>query len=231
VTKRATERAEPKASKAKPSKRPATRAPRRVREVVRDETRAAYREAILDAAFRVFGRLGFHAAKMADIAAEAGVAAGTLYNYFENKDEVFRSIMVRGHDEIYRRLLADEPIADPLQRMRAWMHSVYSFLEEHGVLFSTYVRFAAIDWLQKNDLDALHDETHARYHALSRVALEEAAARGLVRRDISSDELATLLGGLSDATIFAWARAGCPPGLRAKADPMFDFFLNGARAP
>ena len=46
-----------------------------------------------------------------------------------------------------------------------------------------------------------------------------------------ADELAILLSGLTDATIFAWARAGCPAGLRAKADPLFDFFLHGAKAP
>ena len=68
-------------------------------------------------------------------------------------------------------------------------------------------------------------------YALSKAAMTEAAAMGLLRRDVPTDELAILLSGLTDATIFAWARAGCPAGLRAKADPLFDFFLHGAKAP
>lgn len=226
MTKRAVERAEA------PAKRTAARAPRRVREVIRDETRAAYRQAILEAAARVFGRLGFHAAKMADIAAEAGVAAGTLYNYFKNKDEVFRSMIARGQDVAFERISAVLTIVDPLERLRACLRTVFGFLEEQGAMFSLYVRVGGqLDWLQKNTVDTLHDQAYARYHALSSAALAEAASRGLIRADIAADELANLLGGLSDATIFAWARAGCPPGLGAKADPLFDFFLHGARAP
>lgn len=207
------------------------RAPR-VREAVRSETRAAYREAILEAAGRVFGRLGFHDAKMADIAAEAGVAAGTVYNYFKNKDEVFRSMMARGHDIVYERILALQTIEDPLERMRASTRAVFAFLEEHGVLFSLYVRIGgALDWLQKNTVDTLHEQAYARYYALTVAAMAEAASKGLVRADLPSEQLSILLSGLTDATIFAWARAGCPAGLSAKADPLFDFFLHGAKAP
>lgn len=206
--------------------------PQRVREAVRSETRAAYREAILDAAGRVFGRLGFHDAKMADIAGEAGVAAGTVYNYFKNKDEVFRSMLARGHDIVFEKIYADRGVEDPLERLRAWTRTVFTFLEEHGVLFALYVRIGGtLDWLQKNTVDTLHEQAHARYYALSKAAMAEAAAMGLLRRDVPTDELAILLSGLTDATIFAWARAGCPAGLRAKADPLFDFFLHGAKAP
>lgn len=199
---------------------------------MRTETRAAYREAILDAATRVFGRLGFQDAKMADIAAEAGVAAGTVYNYFKNKEEVFRSILQRTEELVFQRILAHQGIADPIERMRASLRTAFSFLEEHGALFSLYISIGGgFDWAQKRSAQALHDEHHARYFALSTANLTEAAARGLVRADIPVEQLAILLGGLVDATIFAWVRVGCPPGLSAQADSVLDFFLHGARAP
>ncbi|MCG8567103.1 MAG: TetR/AcrR family transcriptional regulator [Desulfobacterales bacterium] len=44
---------------------------------------------ILEAAVKVFARHGFHGAKMAGIAEEAGVSAGTLYNYFTDKEDMF----------------------------------------------------------------------------------------------------------------------------------------------
>lgn len=204
-----------------------------MREAVRNETRAAYRVAILEAAARVFGRLGFHAAKMADIAAEAGVAAGTVYNYFKNKEEVFRSIVVHGHDKAYQQMLANSGIADPLERLKTWTRDGLAFLEENGVLFSIFIRLGGTtDFVQQRAVESLHEQAYARFNALTIAALSEAAAQGLVRKDIPPSDLALLLDGYNDAVIFAWARAGCPPGgLAAKADLVLDLFLRGAKPP
>ena len=65
-----------------------------------DSTR---RETILKAARTVFVRDGFNEAKMVDIAAEAGVAPGTLYLYFASKENLASSI----GEEIFLRLLRD----------------------------------------------------------------------------------------------------------------------------
>ena len=50
---------------------------------------------ILDAALRVFARLGLGRAKMSDVAAEAAVSQGTLYNYVESKEALFALLMER----------------------------------------------------------------------------------------------------------------------------------------
>ena len=50
------------------------------------------RTTILDAAIRVFARTGYHAARVSDIAEEAGIAYGLVYHYFKNKEEVLNSI-------------------------------------------------------------------------------------------------------------------------------------------
>jgi AcrR family transcriptional regulator len=200
--------------------------------VVRTETRAAYREAILDAAARVFGRLGFHDAKMADIAAEAGVAAGTVYNYFKNKEEVFHSILERGHETVYQRILVHQAIDDPIERMRASVREAFRFLEEHGAMFLLYISIGGgFDWAQKRIEQERVNQHNERYLALNHATLRDAISRGQIRGDVALERLATYLSGLTDATIFAWLRAGCPPGLELQADPMIDFFLHGARAP
>jgi AcrR family transcriptional regulator len=64
---------------------------------------SARRETILKAARTVFVRDGFNEAKMVDIAAEAGVAPGTLYLYFASKENLASSI----GEEIFLRLLRD----------------------------------------------------------------------------------------------------------------------------
>src|SRR5256885_10519767 len=57
------------------------------------------REAILRAATKVFARSGYFNSKVADIAAEAGIADGTVYLYFKSKDEILHSIFDRAMAE------------------------------------------------------------------------------------------------------------------------------------
>src|SRR5262245_18811860 len=56
---------------------------------------AAMRQAILDAALAVFAERGYEAARLDDVAAKAGVAKGTLYLYFKDKEALFEAL-VRG---------------------------------------------------------------------------------------------------------------------------------------
>ncbi|KPK15877.1 MAG: hypothetical protein AMJ62_08200 [Myxococcales bacterium SG8_38] len=66
---------------------------------LKDRKRQLYREAILDAAERVFGDDGYEATKVQRIAADAGVSLTTLYSVFESKWEIYRAV--------HRRRLAE----------------------------------------------------------------------------------------------------------------------------
>jgi len=70
------------------------------------DDRAAKRDRILDAAERVFAQRGFFAAKVADIAREAGVADGTIYLYFKNKDDLLISLFESRMERV-NQILAD----------------------------------------------------------------------------------------------------------------------------
>lgn len=56
---------------------------------------AQRRQVILDAALSVFAERGYEAARLDDVAAKAGVAKGTLYLYFDDKEKLFEEV-VRG---------------------------------------------------------------------------------------------------------------------------------------
>jgi AcrR family transcriptional regulator len=59
----------------------------------RERTKAANRAAILDAARDVFVELGYGAASVRDIVRRTGLASGTFYNYFPDKESVFRAVV------------------------------------------------------------------------------------------------------------------------------------------
>ncbi|KCZ90687.1 TetR/AcrR family transcriptional regulator [Hyphomonas johnsonii] len=65
----------------------------------RARSKAANRRAILLAGRRVFARIGFEATTVRDIIRETELAAGTFYNYFKSKEEVFEAI---AEDSTYR---------------------------------------------------------------------------------------------------------------------------------
>lgn len=69
----------------------------------------AMRAVILAAAMRVLRTKGLHAAKMADIAREAGLAKGTLYLYFASKQEMVAAL-VRGYFEEAEAQFAAMPL-------------------------------------------------------------------------------------------------------------------------
>lgn len=57
-------------------------------------TREARRERILEAALDIFSNKGFEAARLDDVAKRAGVAKGTLYLYFESKEDLFEQLIM-----------------------------------------------------------------------------------------------------------------------------------------
>ena len=65
----------------------------RRRRAVSDEDKSQRREQIIAAAKEVFARKGFHATTIADIAKRAGLAYGSVYWYFDSKDELFHALM------------------------------------------------------------------------------------------------------------------------------------------
>src|SRR5437773_7869061 len=66
-----------------------------MKDSIQEQLIAARRNQILDAATKVFGEKGFHQATIKDIAREAGIADGTIYNYFENKMALMLGILDR----------------------------------------------------------------------------------------------------------------------------------------
>lgn len=78
------------------------------------------REQILDGARAVFMRMGFDAASMNDVTREAGVSKGTIYVYFDSKEELFGALIEREKGrftEFLRDILAESnDVRDGLRR-------------------------------------------------------------------------------------------------------------------
>jgi AcrR family transcriptional regulator len=79
----------------------------------------AKRASILQTAFRVFGELGFRATTIKAIALRAGVAPGSVYTYFTDKEDLFRCTVEEGWNEFLGRLEQIRTSTQPFQRKLA----------------------------------------------------------------------------------------------------------------
>lgn len=73
------------------------------------------RKKILKAALELITERGFHGAPMADIAAKAKVAAGTIYTYFESKDALIHALHRELEKNIFEVVQKEFPAAAPLR--------------------------------------------------------------------------------------------------------------------
>jgi TetR/AcrR family fatty acid metabolism transcriptional regulator len=101
-------------------------------------------ELILDAAMRVFARHGYHGSSMASVAQEAGVAAGTIYLYFERKQDLLVTLFQRDLGAYIARCrpaLADAPPGVPRLRLLVEQHLAF-FAEdrERASVFQIHIR-------------------------------------------------------------------------------------------
>jgi AcrR family transcriptional regulator len=85
-------------------------------------SREARRNLILDVATEVFGRLGYEATRMDDVAKAAGIAKGLLYKHFPSKDALFEALVDRqgrGYAaELRGALRASDVAGDPFEALR-----------------------------------------------------------------------------------------------------------------
>ena len=101
---------------------------------MRTKVREAVSEAILEAAEAVALENGLEAVSAAAIAARAGVAVGTLYNYFPDRDGILAALFKTRRAEIGPALEAGATAAAGLafeERLRAYVRSLLDVFDEH----------------------------------------------------------------------------------------------------
>jgi AcrR family transcriptional regulator len=155
-----------------------------------DEKRAA----ILAAALALFGRYGFKRSSIDDIAREAAIAKGTVYLYFQSKEEIFRALSL----QMIERILADA--RDAASASAPLGEKLLAVLEaKFGYVFETVHRSAhALELLDsKNRLCAdLFTASDREYSRVVTRIMADADARheiGLSRLAIKPRDAAVIL--------------------------------------
>jgi TetR/AcrR family fatty acid metabolism transcriptional regulator len=186
------------------------------------------REAILRAATTVFANKGFFNSKVADIAKAAGVADGTVYLYFKNKDDILHSIFDRAMEEFIadgRRELArlDKP-EDRLRRIAELHLERLSSDRDMAIVFQIELR-GSIKFMQE-----FSSAGFAEYLDIIRSTVEDGQKTGTFRKDLKPVICAKILYGALDEMVTNWILSNKSYPLRPMADEVLKIFLGGMRA-
>lgn len=184
-------------------------------------------EAILRAAIKVFAGSGFFNSKVADIAREAGVADGTVYLYFKNKDDILVSIFNHYMDEALaagKASLAE--IDDPIEKLR---RIVRAHLERLGRDRNLAVVFQVELRSSTKFMEQFSATKVTEYLELIRAVIEDGQREGVFRAGINTKVAAKVLFGALDEMATNWVLSRKRYNLISTAEPVLDVFLNGVQ--
>ena len=186
------------------------------------------RDRILKAAIKVFAKNGFYATRVSEIAKAAGVADGTIYLYFKNKDDVLITIFEEGIQQLLSILrevaTSDAPFDERITRI---IELQLGLLEEERDLAEVItVNLRQSSSLLKQYATPLFMEYIEVIAGLVRQGQDE----GAFRKDINPRVVARSLFGALDALLLTWALGEADPAsLRRAASHCASLFLEGLR--
>jgi TetR/AcrR family transcriptional regulator, fatty acid metabolism regulator protein len=173
----------------------------------RDRAGGDKRERILAAAEQIFARHGFFAARVSEIAKEAGVADGTIYLYFKSKDDLlislFESRMKQVNDEL-RAAIADRT---PVEQLRAFIHTYLQLVSDEPAA----AEVLTIELRQSSKfMKEYENPEFVDFLRMLGGIIADGQARGELDRAIPSHIAARMIFGILDELALAWVLARQP---------------------
>ena len=165
------------------------------------------RERILVAAERIFARHGFFAARVSEIAKEAGVADGTIYLYFKSKDDLLISLFenrMRQVNEELRVAIADRP---PAEQLRAFIRTYLQLVSDEPAA----AEVLTIELRQSSKfMKEYENPEFADFLRMLGGIIADGQARGDLDLAIPSHIAARMIFGMLDELALAWVLAKQP---------------------
>jgi len=190
----------------------------------------ARRKEILEAATRLFARKGYHGATMSEIAKEAEFSTGSLYNFFQNKEELYFQLLLERIDllegqveEVMQRK------GDVEQRLRDFVATTLGFFEADRDFFRIFVEQRGQFALSAKG--QFHDVIHEKYENYlgNMVSLMQQGVDEGIFKVIQPAELALYFLGIVNTILFMFVNSEEPYELQKKGEMILDIFFEGTR--
>jgi TetR/AcrR family fatty acid metabolism transcriptional regulator len=179
---------------------------------------------ILDAAQSVIAKEGFHRAKISTIAIEAGVATGTIYLYFANKQDLLVSLF---RDRLTMLIeLARGSIVEaegPGERVQQFIkHHLRAFASRRELAIVTQIELRQADISVQNEISTIMKG----YFQVIDEIIHEGQSQGTFRQ-VEPRQIRNMIFGTLDQTVTAWVIAGFRFDLEALVQPTCELIMGG----
>ena len=160
------------------------------------------RAVILDAALKTFVKRGYPDTKVAEIAAGAGVAEGTLYNYFQSKEELLLALF----DEKWGMIISEisrkiERLDDPNKKLKAIFATVVMMFKKDrhlAELFMVDIKQSSI-FMNNYTINRI-----VEFLDLIEAILEEGKQKGIYRKDLNTRVAKMIIFGAAQGILLSW---------------------------
>lgn len=179
---------------------------------------------ILEAAIQVFAEQGFFHSTVSQIAKEAGVADGTIYLYFKNKDDILLQFFNYKTKQVFNqfREAVDQAdnAKDKLRNLIRCHLKEFQRDRNMAIVFQAEAR-------QGRHIERYIKDLTKMYLDLIGEIVEMGQEEGAMRKELYLSLVKRYILGAVDEVINTWVNAGGAYDLVSMADPLVELFLRG----
>jgi TetR/AcrR family fatty acid metabolism transcriptional regulator len=180
---------------------------------------------ILEAACKVFAEMGFHQSTISQIAKEAGVADGTIYLYFKNKNDILVQFYEYKTKQVFDRFRESVDQADTaVEKLRNLIRTHLNEFQKDPNMAMVYQ--AEVYQQRRLARDSIK-EMSKMYRDIITELIERGQEEGSMRRNLYIGLVKRLVNGAVDEVINAWIHQGRSYDLVSMADPLVELFIQG----
>ena len=195
--------------------------------IKKGEKSTAKRQQILDSAVAVFAEKGFYNAKVTDIAHKAGVAHGTVYLYFQTKEDILIQIFEEKFEELVNYIFTEVGTEhNAVAKLRRLISIQMQMVETNPELTELML------------LEARQSSKFILSSAISKIGdycdkiegiLKEGIEEGLVRPDLDLTVASTMLYSGIEGIATRWMLENKHYNLNSYAEQLIQLFIGGIR--
>jgi AcrR family transcriptional regulator len=196
----------------------------------KDDKKEARRNQIIEAATKVFARMGFNRARMDDIVEESGLSKGALYWYFKSKDDIITAILDRviSREAMGLHLLIDDdrPVRERLTELIN--HSIAE-ISRMRPLMPILIEFWGLQ-LRRKTIRQVIGRYYKEYFEILIPIIQQGIDRGEFR-PVDARAASVALGAVIEGIILLWATT--PEFVDLEKDMLegFNLVLDGLEVP
>lgn len=183
---------------------------------------------ILNAAIKVFSETGYHRAQVARIAKEAGVADGTVYLYFKNKEDILISLFQEKMGEFIAR------IEDEISSAGSSVEKLLRIIRCHFTLLGDNPDMARVTQIELRQADVkiaegIH-QSLKQYFRLIESIIHEGQRNGEIKPNLDVKLIRKMVFGTMDEIVTSWIMSKRQEELKSLSEQVFLLLSEGISA-